>query len=86
MVDYDKKKKKKKKKNYTRYEFFSLPEKMQSSLSESVKYRYIEFFVFYYDSLPISFQLGVTFPLVVLDKIYQLHFPITAKIPIFVNL
>ena len=32
-------------------------------------YRYIEFFVFDYDSLPISFQSGITFPLVALDKI-----------------
>ena len=30
-------------------------------LWESVKYRYIEFFIFHYDSLPISFQSGITF-------------------------
>ena len=30
-------------------------------LWENVKYRYIEFFIFDYDSLPISFQLGITF-------------------------
>ena len=34
-----------------------------------VKYRFIEFFVFDYDSLPIYFQSGITFPLVALDKI-----------------
>ena len=34
-----------------------------------MKYRYIEFFVFDYDFLPISFQSGITFPLVALDKI-----------------
>ena len=28
---------------------------------KSVKYRYIEFFTFDYDSLPISFQSGITF-------------------------
>ena len=27
----------------------------------SVKYRYIEFFAFDYDSLPISFQSGIAF-------------------------
>ena len=36
---------------------------------KSVKYKYIEFFVFDYDSLPISFQSGITFPLVALNKI-----------------
>ena len=35
---------------------------------KSVKYRYIEFVVFEYDSLPISFQSGITFHLVALDK------------------
>ena len=34
------------------------------------KYRCIEFYVFDYDSLPISFQSGIAFPLVALDKIY----------------
>ena len=37
----------------------------------SVKYQYIEFFVFDYDSLPISFQSGITFSLVALDKIHM---------------
>ena len=36
---------------------------------ERVKYRYIEFFVLDYDSFPISFQSGITFLLVALDKI-----------------
>ena len=30
-------------------------------VGKSVKYRYIEFFVFDYNSLPISFQSGITF-------------------------
>ena len=39
-------------------------------VGKSVKYRYIEFFTFDYDSLPISFQSGIYFfPLVALDKI-----------------
>ena len=38
-------------------------------VGKNVKYRYIEIFVFDYDSLPISFQSGITFPLVALDKI-----------------
>ena len=42
----------------------------------SVKYRFIEFFVFDYDSLPyilaLFFWLGVPFPLVALDKIFFL--------------
>ena len=41
------------------------------SCGKSVKYRYIEFFAFDYDSLPISFQSGLLFPLVALDKIYH---------------
>ena len=36
----------------------------------NLKYWYIQFFAFDYDSLPISFQSGITFPLVALDKIY----------------
>ena len=32
-----------------------------SGTEKSVKYRYIEFFTFDYDSLPISFQSGITF-------------------------
>ena len=44
------------------------------SCGKGVKYRYIEFFVFDYGSLPISFQLGITFPLVALDKIPSLAF------------
>ena len=37
-------------------------------VGKSVKYRYIEFFVFDSDSLLIYFQSGITFPLVALDK------------------
>ena len=41
----------------------------------SVKYRFIEFFVFDYDSLPyllsLFFLSGVTFPLVALDRIQE---------------
>ena len=37
-------------------------------MGKSVKYRFIEFFVFDCDSFPISFQSGITFPLVALDK------------------
>ena len=38
---------------------------------KSVKHTYIEFFIFDYGSLPISFQSGITFfPLVALDKTY----------------
>ena len=44
----------------------------------TTEYRYLEFFVFDYDSLPISFQWGITFPLVALDNIsvggYRLKF------------
>ena len=32
-----------------------------STCGKSVKYRNIEFFIFHYDSLPISFQSGITF-------------------------
>ena len=40
------------------------------SCGKNVKYRYIEFFAFDYDALPISFQSGITFfPLVALDRI-----------------
>ena len=38
-----------------------LPLGFQLSCGKSVKYRFIEFFVFDYDSLPISFQSGITF-------------------------
>ena len=38
-----------------------------------LKYKYIEFFVFDYASLPISFQLGIAFPLVALDKNYLVN-------------
>ena len=41
-------------------------------VGKSVKYRCIEFFVFDYDSLPISFQSGITFLIVVLYEIYAL--------------
>ena len=34
-----------------------------------VKYKFIEFFVFDYDSLPIYFQSGIAFPLLAPDKI-----------------
>ena len=34
---------------------------MAVAKGKSVKYRYIEFFIFDYDSLPISFQSGITF-------------------------
>ena len=40
-------------------------------MGKSVKYRYIEFFVFDYDSLPFYFHSGITVPLVALDKILQ---------------
>ena len=47
-----------------------LPLAFKLSCGKSVKYRYIEFFAFDYDSLPISFQSGdCCFPLVALDKI-----------------
>ena len=39
------------------------------SCGKIVKYRYIAFFVSDYDSLPISFQTGISFPLVALDEI-----------------
>ena len=49
-----------------------LPLRFQLCCGGSVKYRFIEFFVFDYDSLPyllaLFFLLGVTFPLVALDK------------------
>ena len=45
--------------------FFFLP---PLSCGKSVKYRYVEFFVFDYDSLPISFQSGIAFPLVVFEE------------------
>ena len=50
--------------------FIQLPLGFKLSCGKSVKYRYIEFFAFDYDSLPISFQSGIAFfPLVALDKI-----------------
>ena len=36
-----------------------LPLGFKLSCGKSVKYRYIEFFAFDYDSLPISFQSGI---------------------------
>ena len=62
-VPIHKKKKKKKKKKQC------YPLGSSYLVGKSVKYGYIEFFVFDYDSLPISFQSGITFPLVALDKI-----------------
>ena len=45
-------------------------------MGKSVKYKFMEFFVYDYDSLPyllsLFFWSGVTFPLVALDKIYCL--------------
>ena len=42
--------------------------------AERFKYKFMEFFIFDYGSLPyilkLYFWLGVTFPLVALDKIY----------------
>ena len=47
----------------------------------SVKYRFIEFFVFDYDSLPclpsLFFWSGVTFPLVAPDKISMIYAHLT---------
>ena len=40
---------------------------------KSVKCRFIEFFVFDYDSLPNILSVGVTFPLVALDKIREMR-------------
>ena len=52
-----------------------LPFGLQLSCGKSVKYRFIDFFVFNYDSLPyllsLFFWWGVTFPLVALDKIVR---------------
>ena len=55
-----------------------LPFRFQLSCGKSVKYRFIEFFVFDYDSLPyllklFFFWLRVTFPLVALDKFFLMH-------------
>ena len=50
-----------------------LPLGLKSSCGNSVKSRFIEFFVFDYDCIPyllsLFFWFGVTFPLVALDKI-----------------
>ena len=51
----------------TLFHYFSLPS--SSYLVGKVFIGNIEFFVFDHDSLPISFQSGITFPLVALDKI-----------------
>ena len=52
-----------------------LPLRFQLSCGKSVKYRFIEFFVFDYGSHPyllsVVFWSGVTFPLVALDKITE---------------
>ena len=49
-------------------------------------YRFIEFFVFDYDSLPNLLSVGITFPLAALDKIRKLAVLLHKVLELYVQL